>query len=196
MKKRAVGLDAGALLLGDPQLIRQREEEDRKRKKEADDDPWRIKKGGLVDLKGIQGVQMAFGEEQQHIGNVGFAKESANSMDTEKKMQEYIERELRKKRQQGSARTDSNASLNDSTDGARDNLLDDSEKSKPVVEGNVAFSAAMLTSIPVVDLGIDTKLKNIEETERAKRDYVLGKANGVVCFQMVTAISTKFLSLV
>ncbi|KDN50411.1 hypothetical protein K437DRAFT_293618 [Tilletiaria anomala UBC 951] len=36
-------------------------------------------------------------------------------------------------------------------------------------EGNVTLSAAMLTSIPEYDLGIETKLKNIEETERAKK---------------------------
>ena len=38
-------------------------------------------------------------------------------------------------------------------------------------EGNVALSAAMLSAIPEVDLGIDTRMKNIEETERAKRQF-------------------------
>jgi len=36
-------------------------------------------------------------------------------------------------------------------------------------EGNVTNSVAMLTAIPEVDLGMDTRLKNIEETEKAKR---------------------------
>lgn len=36
-------------------------------------------------------------------------------------------------------------------------------------EGNVTLSTAMLTAIPEVDLGIDNRLKNIEETEKAKR---------------------------
>ncbi|KAG8887566.1 hypothetical protein FRB99_004228 [Tulasnella sp. 403] len=36
-------------------------------------------------------------------------------------------------------------------------------------EGNVTNSMAMLTAIPEVDLGIDIRLRNIEETEKAKR---------------------------
>ncbi|SJX65868.1 uncharacterized protein SRS1_16422 [Sporisorium reilianum f. sp. reilianum] len=36
-------------------------------------------------------------------------------------------------------------------------------------EGNVALSAAMLSSIPEVDLGIDERMKNIQHTEDAKR---------------------------
>ncbi|CAG8440325.1 14293_t:CDS:2, partial [Dentiscutata heterogama] len=35
--------------------------------------------------------------------------------------------------------------------------------------GNVQLSTTMLTAIPEVDLGIDVRLKNIEETEKAKR---------------------------
>ena len=36
-------------------------------------------------------------------------------------------------------------------------------------EGNVTLSSAMLSSVPEFDLGIETKLKNIQDTERAKR---------------------------
>ncbi|KAI6034903.1 hepatocellular carcinoma-associated antigen 59-domain-containing protein [Pisolithus orientalis] len=36
-------------------------------------------------------------------------------------------------------------------------------------EGSVTASMSMLTAIPEVDLGMDTRLKNIEETEKAKR---------------------------
>jgi len=36
-------------------------------------------------------------------------------------------------------------------------------------EGSVTSSLAMLTAIPEVDLGMDARLKNIEETEKAKR---------------------------
>ena len=39
-------------------------------------------------------------------------------------------------------------------------------------EGNVQLSSQMLTAIPEVDLGIDTRLQNIEETERAKRKLI------------------------
>ncbi|KAG2751237.1 hypothetical protein P692DRAFT_201744804 [Suillus brevipes Sb2] len=40
---------------------------------------------------------------------------------------------------------------------------------KAADEGNVTNSMAMLTAIPEVDLGMDARLKNIEETEKAKR---------------------------
>ncbi|CAO1637414.1 unnamed protein product [Sympodiomycopsis kandeliae] len=36
-------------------------------------------------------------------------------------------------------------------------------------EGNVGLSSAMLSGIPEVELGMDSRLKNIEETEKAKR---------------------------
>lgn len=36
-------------------------------------------------------------------------------------------------------------------------------------EGSVTNSLTMLTAIPEVDLGMDTRLKNIEDTEKAKR---------------------------
>ncbi|TKY88077.1 hypothetical protein EX895_003173 [Sporisorium graminicola] len=39
-------------------------------------------------------------------------------------------------------------------------------------EGNVALSAAMLTSIPEVDLGIDSRMKTIQQTEAAKRSLL------------------------
>lgn len=45
------------------------------------------------------------------------------------------------------------------------------DKTKPAVgdEGSVTNSMSMLTAIPEVDLGMDTRLRNIEETEKAKR---------------------------
>lgn len=45
------------------------------------------------------------------------------------------------------------------------------EQTQDEREGNVALSAAMLSSIPEVDLGIDTRMKNIEQTERPKREF-------------------------
>lgn len=39
-------------------------------------------------------------------------------------------------------------------------------------EDNVTISAGMLTNIPEVDLGIENKLKNVERTEQAKREFL------------------------
>jgi len=40
---------------------------------------------------------------------------------------------------------------------------------KSTDEGSVTNSLSMLTAIPEVDLGMDARLKNIEDTEKAKR---------------------------
>ncbi|KAJ3075226.1 hypothetical protein HDU98_008833 [Podochytrium sp. JEL0797] len=173
LRKKGHGVDVFALGKGDPIALKDREEAEKLKKKKEKDDPWKLKTGGIVDLDQVKGSKMAFGEEPV-IG--GAFATASNTMDTEKKMLEFIERELKRKRNAG-ANVHSNESLESS---AMPDDNDDEDESpeaskKPIVEGNVAFSAAMLTSIPVVDLGISTKLKNIEETEKAKRDIMTGK---------------------
>lgn len=39
-------------------------------------------------------------------------------------------------------------------------------------EGNVTNSIGMLSAIPEIDLGMENRLRNIEETERAKRELI------------------------
>ncbi|ORY90788.1 hepatocellular carcinoma-associated antigen 59-domain-containing protein [Leucosporidium creatinivorum] len=95
-----------------------------------------------------------------------------NAVDVDKHMMAYIEEEL-KKRKGTTGEIDTEKEIR-SLD-PRDALYKIAEKyrieKKPEQEeeGNVALSAAMLSAIPEVDLGIDRKLKNIEETEKAKR---------------------------
>ncbi|KAI9330763.1 hepatocellular carcinoma-associated antigen 59-domain-containing protein, partial [Obelidium mucronatum] len=160
-KKRSAGVEAAALGAGDPLVAKERRADEERRRKDAEDGAWKIKKGGLQTVL---------------VAENAFAKPS-NAMDTERKMQEFIERELRRKtmQQQQQSEGGSAESLvvgnSDGGDNTNDQDFGDNPKQE-VSEGNVAFSAAMLTSIPVVDLGISTKLKNIEETERAKRDII------------------------
>ena len=92
-------------------------------------------------------------------------------LDVDKHMMAYIERELAKRRGQESGQIDTEKELQ-ALD-PRDELYKVAEKyrihKRPVDEGNVTTSSAMLTAIPEIDLGIDNRLKNIEATERAKR---------------------------
>lgn len=44
--------------------------------------------------------------------------------------------------------------------------------------GDVGASLGMLTTIPEVDLGMEARLKNIEETERAKKAMMQSKRGG------------------
>jgi hypothetical protein len=92
-------------------------------------------------------------------------------LDVDKHMMAFIERELQKRRGQEGGEIDTEKELQalDPTDELYKVAERYRTKSKPQEEGNVATSAAMLTAIPEVDLGIDNRLKNIEDTERAKK---------------------------
>ncbi|GAA5914102.1 telomere length and silencing 1 family protein [Sporobolomyces salmoneus] len=102
-----------------------------------------------------------------------------NTVDVDKHMMAYIEAELAKKRGQDTSSTPASQKPYD----PRDELYKVAEKykfkdveeklkgklEKEEEEGNVTLSTGMLMGIPEVDLGIDAKLKNIEQTEKAKR---------------------------
>ncbi|GAA5918261.1 hypothetical protein JCM6882_005134 [Rhodosporidiobolus microsporus] len=108
-----------------------------------------------------------------------------NTVDVDKHMLAYIDAELARKRAGGSSTPDpSSAAADAKPHDPRDDLYRVSDKYRFLVteeekqvemkkkedeEGNVTLSASMLMGIPEVDLGIDTKLKNIEDTEKAKR---------------------------
>ncbi|KAJ3117447.1 hypothetical protein HK100_000816 [Physocladia obscura] len=187
LRRKSKGVDASALGRGDPLVIKQREEAERLKRKAQADDPWKLKTGGIVDLNQIKGSKMTFGEDPTAGSNATFTPAS-NSMDTEKKMLEFIESELQKRRQTLGGNTDdaSNESLESQNEFGSDEDTSISVNAavaaaagainaaakKPTTEGSAAFSAAMLTSIPVVDLGISAKLQNIEDTERARRGLV------------------------
>ncbi|KAJ3192349.1 hypothetical protein HK101_006692 [Irineochytrium annulatum] len=142
-------------------------------------DPWKLKSGGLVDLDEVKGVKMSFGgaeDATQGPSSKAFVGGS-NAMDTDRKMHEFIEKELKKKR------GDEGNGQREDEDGRRplgeDELFHIPDhlqiSNKNLQEGNVTLSASMLTAIPEVDLGIKTKLKNIEATEKAKRELLYSK---------------------
>ncbi|KAJ3330534.1 TATA-box-binding protein [Blyttiomyces sp. JEL0837] len=167
LKRRSHGLDAQKLIKGDAEL--------KAVKKETTSDPWKLKTGGIVDLDKVKGSAPVFGDDTGNKAGGGFAT-AINTMDTEKKMKEFIEREIQKRR--GTATVDTPKDDNgDANDGPLDadlfQIPDNLQpESKPVSEGNVTLSASMLTAIPEVDLGITTKLRNIEDTEKAKRNMI------------------------
>ncbi|KAF8592740.1 hypothetical protein K439DRAFT_1650317 [Ramaria rubella] len=95
--------------------------------------------------------------------------QQTNALDVDKHMMAYIEENIKK-------RQGDNATKPKQDEGPRDpyeelyRITDRYSTQKKVdEEGNVTNSLAMLTAIPEVDLGMDTRLKNIEETEKAKR---------------------------
>ncbi|QRV72998.1 hepatocellular carcinoma-associated antigen 59 [Ceratobasidium sp. AG-Ba] len=96
--------------------------------------------------------------------------QQTNKLDVDKHMMKYIEEEMEKRR----GKLGGNSSTGNASSDPYDELFRISEKyklekKKEAEEGSVTNSAAMLAAIPEVDLGMDTRLKNIEETEKAKR---------------------------
>ncbi|VDB89941.1 unnamed protein product [Peniophora sp. CBMAI 1063] len=92
--------------------------------------------------------------------------QQTNALDVDKHMMAYIEENMKKRRLGESS---GEAAAGTSKDAAETPDQSDSKR-KTLEEGNVTNSASMLTAIPEVDLGMDARLKNIEETEKAKQD--------------------------
>lgn len=100
------------------------------------------------------------------------------TVDVDKHMMAYIEQQMR---QRGEVTVPTDAEIRAAVTNPEDELYAVAEKYKALQrslqpqltqeqrEGDVALSAAMLTSIPEVDLGIDSRLRNIQQTEQAKR---------------------------
>jgi len=96
--------------------------------------------------------------------------QQTNALDVDKHMMAYIEENM--KLRHGSGEDEAAKGKSKKYD-PQEELFRMPDKYKPENkkgdEGNVINSVAMLTAIPEVDLGMDTRLKNIEETEKAKR---------------------------
>jgi len=97
--------------------------------------------------------------------------QQTNALDVDKHMMAYIEENL-KIRSKPREDSDDEDKLHPDPQEALYNIADrwKVEKQKPTTDvGSVTNSLSMLTAIPEVDLGMDTRLKNIEDTEKAKR---------------------------
>ncbi|KAL1918910.1 uncharacterized protein VTP21DRAFT_2291 [Calcarisporiella thermophila] len=105
-----------------------------------------------------------------------------NTIDVNKHMMEYIEQELRKRRGDQISSTAENGGDKNKPIDPMDLLYHTPEhlkvKSTAIREGNAAISSGMLMAVPEVDLGIDVRLKNIEATERAKRQLLESDDSG------------------
>jgi len=97
--------------------------------------------------------------------------QQTNALDVDRHMMAYIEENMKTRR--GGQNKDGEEGSSRPYD-AKEELFKLPEKYKTQniraqEEGSVTNSISMLAAIPEVDLGMDTRLKNIEETEKAKR---------------------------
>jgi len=95
--------------------------------------------------------------------------QQTNTLDVDKHMMAYIEEQMRQRYQKTQNKDDANNQPFDPKEELYRITTTQKKQEIPVDEGNVTNSMKMLTAIPEVDLGMDTRLKNIEDTERAKR---------------------------
>ncbi|KAL0075007.1 hepatocellular carcinoma-associated antigen 59-domain-containing protein [Phycomyces blakesleeanus] len=162
LRRKHGGIDAEKLFKGT--------EKPKKKKAQTDDDPWKLKSGGLVDQDEARSGRKDDEEGPERKLRLDTFTTQTNTLDVDKHMMEYIEAEMRKIR--GDGDEDEEEKKNGMTD-IYEELYHLPERlkveQKRVEEGNVQLSTQMLTAIPEVDLGIDARLKNIEDTERAKR---------------------------
>lgn len=128
-------------------------------------DPLKLKTGGFVDIKLLK-REISQVEDIDQIGT-SFAVET-NRRDEDADMLKYVEEELAKKK--GIASVEEN--IDDRPKNADDALYELPDHIKVQTSRKKTedmLSNQMLSGIPEVDLGIDTKIRNIEATEEAKQ---------------------------
>ncbi|PVU89964.1 hypothetical protein BB559_004835 [Furculomyces boomerangus] len=116
---------------------------------------------------------------QKNILSLDAFTQQTNSLDANKNMMMFIEQQMKNRKLENATNEHEDQELENKRNVS--NLVEDlyqvgeiSKKGKNAAEneGNVSISTAMLTSIPEVDLGIRTRLQNIEETEKAKKKFL------------------------
>ncbi|KAM7535842.1 hypothetical protein Aperf_G00000091987 [Anoplocephala perfoliata] len=153
-RKRRAGVSAEALFVGkkiEPEVI-------------IEDDPFKLKTGGLVELRGTFRKPMKDELEDEVRLSKTFTAET-NKRDEDADMLKYIETELAKRK--GITKMEPEAPKT-----VIDNILNEiPEALKPKMgqQSEDMLSNQMLCGIPEVDLGVEAKMRNIEATEEAKQ---------------------------
>ncbi|TFK63542.1 hypothetical protein BDN72DRAFT_310973 [Pluteus cervinus] len=165
LRKGREGIDATKLTVGDA----------KKKKKQVKEEDKGGLRPGTRDLHEEDDEEDPDAKARRVVRANNFTQQT-NTLDVDKHMMAYIEENLQIR---------SRPREDDDEDKAFDPqeaLYDLSqkynvnpEKQKVVQEGSVTNSMTMLTAIPEVDLGMDARLKNIEETEKAKREVAEGR---------------------
>lgn len=164
LRRRQTGVSVTALLVGEklpPEA-------------EIDNDPFKLKTGGVVDMKKVKDRNRDMTEEETDL-NLGtsFSAET-NRRDEDADMMKYIETELKKKK---GLREDEEQKVK--VKNAEDHLyeLPENIRVNSAKKTEEMLSNQMLSGIPEVDLGIDAKIKNIIYTEEAKARLLAEQRN-------------------
>ncbi|KAG2138057.1 hepatocellular carcinoma-associated antigen 59-domain-containing protein [Suillus bovinus] len=155
LKKSRQGIDVSKLSKGDA----------KKRKRKTAEDGQEAE-GGLRPGARVDEEETSTDAKARRAVRTSNFTQQTNVLDVDKHMMAYIEENLKIRSRppdpsesKPGANAEEGFSLSERWKGEK----------KAADEGNVTNSMAMLTAIPEVDLGMDARLKNIEETEKAKR---------------------------
>ncbi|SPO29118.1 uncharacterized protein UTRI_06067 [Ustilago trichophora] len=200
LMRKPTGIELERLNNGDRKKKKQQKE---KSVAQHEEERWeqQMKSGGLMAVSATAAGDDEESEEEDGskarrlVRKNNFQGETG-TVDVDKHMMAYIEEEMKKRNATTNPSSSSSSSSNldqtalvSAVNNPEDALYALAEKYKELSrsirpeqtqeerEGNVALSAAMLSSIPEVDLGIDTRMKNIQDTERAKRQFYETKRN-------------------
>ncbi|KAG6910768.1 hypothetical protein DXG01_007655 [Tephrocybe rancida] len=140
----------------------------KKRPREEEGDQGGLKKGARDREEEEEDDEEKEARARRVVRANNFTQQT-NALDVDKHMMAYIEENL-KIRSKPKDDSDDEKGPPDPQEELY-NLADrwKVDKQKPTEDGSVTNSLTMLTAIPEVDLGMDARLKNIEETEKAKR---------------------------
>ncbi|KAI0311027.1 hepatocellular carcinoma-associated antigen 59-domain-containing protein [Amylostereum chailletii] len=157
LRKARQGIDVSKLNSGDVKKRRKRKKED------EEEQAYGLQPGAKVDQEDEEDDKAMKARKAVRTNNF---TQQTNVLDVDKHMMAYIEENMKLRRGQGED------AQNGGPSGSKEDPFRPSDRfkveKKASEEGNVTNSLAMLTAIPEVDLGMDARLKNIEDTEKAK----------------------------
>jgi len=160
LRKSREGIDATRLTKGDA-----KKKKKRPREEEEEGPEGGLRKGADPDSEEEEDKEA---KARRAVRTNNFTQQT-NTLDVDKHMMAYIEENMKLRR--------GTKDETSTEEGPADPYAELFKVTKPKPtpdkaekeEGNVTNSLTMLTAIPEVDLGMDTRLKNIEDTEKAKR---------------------------
>ncbi|KAG6828488.1 hypothetical protein H0H92_007803 [Tricholoma furcatifolium] len=159
LKKSRQGIDASKLNIGDAKK--------KKKRPRTETEQGGLRKGVRDDDDEDEDLDKD--AKARRVVRANNFTQQTNALDVDKHMMAYIEENLKIR-----SRPKENSDDEKGPPDPQEALYDLAgrwkvDKQKATEDGSVTNSMKMLTAIPEVDLGMDARLKNIEETEKAKR---------------------------
>lgn len=156
-RRRQGGVSAEGLLKGEKTC----------KKEGADDDPFKTKTGGMLELSQVKNAKKTDDAYDTGIGT-SFSAET-NRRDEDAEMQKYIEENLAKRKGIQSEEKQEEQSRYQTLEEAALHAVPDILRESTSKRSEEMLSNQMLSGIPEVDLGLEAKIRNIEATEEAKQ---------------------------